>query len=183
MPAARPLLPVLVAAAALATAGCGGDVPSTTSAAAAPPATAGTTPTVAQDDPVARLGRYAAGGRPATGARAGAVVAAARTYAIALRDHDDEAACAVAVGVDALLRAGGGPAGDCAGLLRHLANASQGPTTADVAALRRARVVIAGDQATLTVDAHAPLPLRRVDGRWRIDYGAFAPPTPEGRRP
>lgn len=181
MPVPRPFLLVL-AAAALATAGCGADAPATTAAAdAPPPVDVGTTPTVPQGDPVARLARHAAGGRPATGARAGAVIAAARAYAGALRDHDDAAACAAAVGVDALLRASGLPDGDCAGLLRQLVNASKGPTATDLEALRGARVVIAGDEATVTAGAQAPLPLRRVGGRWKVDYGAFVTPTPEGR--
>ncbi|MGX6449965.1 hypothetical protein ACVU7I_18165, partial [Patulibacter sp. S7RM1-6] len=63
----------------------------------------------------------------------------------------------------------------------HLANASKGPTTADLAALRTGRVTIAGDEATVAVGAAAPLPLRRVDGAWKVDYGAFAAASQEGR--
>jgi hypothetical protein len=182
MPSPRPL-PVLLCAFALAVgiAGCGDDGPTTTSASTVPDALAAqgarggtTTPTPAGR----RIPEYA-DLRRASKTDAAAVRAGFRAFADAFVARDAKAACSHAVGFEDLLRARG-QSGTCEELLPAIGNTSAGPSPRDVALIDDADVEVAGDVATLSVGSESPVPMRRVDGTWKLDYAAFAA-TPKDR--
>jgi hypothetical protein len=185
MPPPRPLTSLLcVLAAGAAVAGCGDDGPTTTSASTVPPALAaqgdrGGTATGAASDHSGAIGAYAEGGRAASTSEAAPVTGAFRAFAAAVVDRDARAACARVTGFEELLRARG-QAGTCEQLLPDIGNVAAGPSPRDLELIGDADVVIAGDRATISVGSESPVPMRRVDGAWKLDYAAFAA-TPKGR--
>ncbi|WP_026912938.1 hypothetical protein [Patulibacter minatonensis] len=184
MPSSRPL-PLLLCALALAAAGatgCGDDGPTTTSASTVPDALAaqgdrgGSATVPTQTGP--RITEYV-DTRKATAAEAAPVRAGFKAFADAFVERDAAAACSHAVGFEELLRARG-QSGTCEALLPGLGNTSAGPSPRDVALIEDADVEIGGDRATISVGGESPVPMRRVDGSWKLDYAAFAA-TPKDR--
>jgi hypothetical protein len=196
-------LPFLLVAATLlvGATGCGSDEPTTTAArpvstVAAPPATT-TAPDPAVEAQGARgattgatpapaprptpLSDYAAGGRPASADQARAVRGAFRAFASAIADRDAQGICSRTVGFEELLRAQGGGTGSCEELFKNVGNGAAGPSKRDLALIGDADVLIADDHATLSLGGQTPVPMRRVDGAWKVDYAAFAATSvPEG---
>lgn len=204
MPRFRSIPLLLAATACLAVAGCGDDEPSTTTSAAAPTTTAQTAPatptttapttttdtsgttTTAPDattetdaakkaaNPLDKLKEYTKGGQPASEAETAAVRTAMREFSDAVAKRDTKTICSRTIGLDQLMQSSGQKKKiTCETMFKASGNTSSPPSKKDQEAIAKGKVTIKGDRATLTI-TNGVLPMRNVDGVWKIDYGAFA---------
>ncbi|EHN10767.1 hypothetical protein PAI11_23730 [Patulibacter medicamentivorans] len=201
------LLPLLLAAAlSLSAAGCGGDddKPSTTSA-STPSTTSSTSssttsPTTTTDPeptttdqssttktsetektpttstPSTPLQDYTKGGSPADDKTADEVRAAMREFLTAVSKGDAKLLCSRIIGFDEVAKKLGQKDVSCESLLKNSANGAVPPSKQVLAGIDKAKVTIKGDRATL--GGNVGPPMRKVDGVWKIDYGALVPAVP-----
>ncbi|MCK9249633.1 MAG: hypothetical protein M0P31_11770 [Solirubrobacteraceae bacterium] len=103
-----------------------------------------------------------------------AVRAAAIAYARATMDVDLDRACALVTGLDEPVRSAGAAPAPCPSVLANGANGSVRPTDRDLRRLRDATIVVDGDRARIEL-VGTEMPLRRVDGAWKVDFAAMRP--------
>lgn len=182
-----PRLPLLLATGAaclvLSACGSGGDDPPETQAAApaqTETAPAETVPAVTEpaeapqpgdaperDAPTPRspLESYAAGGKPASEDDAFGVRSTMIRFQEALSRADRDAVCALTVGIPEK-----GGSMSCASLTR---SPSPNPTDENRQLIAKSTVIVKGDRATAELQPGLLMPLRKVDGDWRLDYKAI----------
>lgn len=117
------------------------------------------------------LEEYAAGGAPATPDQAAEVRASMLAFQEALAAQDAAKACSYTLGLPAKSDPSK-PTPSCETLIQGSKMAP--PTDQDREMIRSAKITIDGDRAAIEMGtAGLPMPFRKVDGRWRIDYGTL----------
>ncbi|WP_320672470.1 hypothetical protein [Patulibacter defluvii] len=200
------LLPLLLAAALpLAAVGCGGDDEPNTTAASTPTTSASTsasTPTTTSEQPTTTtsepskddkgeqpkpettaqpapdnpLANYTKGGKPADDQTANEVRTAMRDFLTAVSKGDGAKICSRIIGFDEVAKKLRQKDVTCESLMKNNVNAAAAPSKQALAAIGKAKVTVKGDRATL--GGNIGPPLRKVDGVWKIDYGALIPAMP-----
>lgn len=136
---------------------------------------AASTPSSSDDDPKRPqaqenpLADYAAGGAPATEREAADVRATLVGFQEALGRKDIIAVCALTVGLPET----SGPM-SCKSLTEGPGGAP--PTDENRKLIAESKVIVSKDKATAELTEGFLMPLRRIDGRWHIDYGAINNP-------
>lgn len=148
-------------------------------------ATTATTPTTTEDggstkadsgktaSPLNKLKELTKGGQPASEAETAAVRSAMRAFGEAIASRDAKEICRRTVGIDALLSQSGQKKATCESMFEASSNASSAPSKQELAGIASGKVTIKGDRATLNTP-QGPMPMRKVDDTWKVDYGAFA---------
>lgn len=114
---------------------------------------------------------YAKGGAPATTDEAKAVRDTMTGFQDALVAQDAAKACSYTLGLPAKADPSK-PAPSCEALVEGSKMAP--PTDKDRETIRTAKITVNGDRASIELDGSGvPMPFRKVDGRWRIDYGTL----------
>lgn len=150
-------------------------------------ATTPTTPTTTSDDsatakgdskttpnPLSKLKEYTKGGQPASEADTAAVRKSMREFSDAVASRDAKAICSRTIGLEELMAKSGQKGATCEKMFKNSGNTAAAPSKKDVQAIDTGKVTIKGDRASLEITGGTALPMRRVDGVWKVDYGAFA---------
>lgn len=149
--------------------------------------TTATTPTKTSDDtittggddadapnPLAKLKDYTKGGQPASESDTAAVRTAMREFGDAIASRNAKAICNRTIGLDELMAKSGQKGTTCEKMFKNSGNTAAAPSKKDVQAISAGKVTIKGDRASLEISGGTSLPMRKVDGVWKVDYGAFA---------
>lgn len=151
----------------------------TTKTATTPPTTSDAPATAKGDtkttpNPLAKLKDYTKGGQPASEADTTAVRTAMREFSDAVASRNAKQICNRTIGLDELMAKAGQKGATCESMFKNSGNTAAAPSKKDMEAIAKGKVTIKGDRASLEISDGTPLPMRRVDGVWKVDYAAFA---------
>ncbi len=116
-----------------------------------------------------RLQDHAKGGAPASKDEADDIRAAINGFQEAIAEKDAAKACSHTTGMPMTSDAGK-PTLSCEMLAQ---GGSPPPTEENRRTVASAKITVKGDKASVELGAGVPMPFRKVDGTWRIDYGTL----------
>lgn len=150
-----------------------GEATSTATETQSAPATTAAKP--ATKDPSSVLKDYAKGGKPASAEEAATIRSTMLAFGEAVGKRDVKQVCAMTTGLSEKPdpRA---PGLSCESLVQN-SGSTNGPSKKEKALIRKAKITVKGDRASIELAAGVPLPFRKIDGRWRVDYGTLSGQT------